>query len=263
MFGMHSSIFSVFSNTQQTPQTPLVFATHDQKYIVNERKQIVDKLNAIKSKQYLMTGQDPKNAYAFQTIMLKIQSNQIFLDLPSKDDVLTKILALRCIDFYCNFQGVKVRFTAKNPKVTQVKAEKFLTVSLPEAIYWKEDRNTHRVEIPFSHQKTYLVISLKNSNINDKKFQLYDLSSEGFSFINNDPSLSGLFSENTELVGHFFTANYPAIQATFQIKHLGKKSQDNQAVDLIGCHFVKLDLNDESRIQSYIQNIEIRYLLLN
>ncbi len=262
---MQSSLFSHLTNTKQVSPARPESAAHDQKYVVRDKRQVIDKLNAIKNKQSLITVQDSKNRYSFQTIIIKVENNLICLDLPAKDDVLKKILDQGCIDLYCNFQGVKVRFTAKKPKLHKVKAEHFLTVSIPESIFWKEDRDTHRVKVPISHQKTYLAMTLKDSQQthNDIKFQIHDLSSQGISFINHDSSISKLLKEDAELVGQLFTANSPTIHLTLTVRHRARKLNNGHQADLIGCHFSKIDHTSESRIQYYIQTIETRHLSIN
>gem|GEM_PF-4863243 len=265
MFGMQSSIFGSFLNSKQSAKPQSVMANLDQKYWLTAKKQLIQQLAILKNRQYLLTGQDPQKTYSFQTLILKIENNMLFLDLPTKDAVLKKILERGCIDFYCNFQGVKVWFSGNHPKLIKVKSEQCLAVSLPDCLYWKEDRSLHRVRIPVSHQKTYLAIDFKNSasTNTDIRFQVHDLSSHGFAFINHDRAMSEYFKADTELTGHLFTANFSTISIKFAVKHMTLKSSNGQFAELIGCHFNKIDFNDESRIQNYIQNIETRHLLLN
>ncbi len=265
MFGMQNSIFGNFLKGRQVVKPQSVLTNLDQKYWLTAKKQLIQQLETLKKRQYLLTGQDPQKTYSFQTLILKIENNMLLLDLPTKDAVLKKILERGCIDFYCNFQGVKVWFSGNDPKLIKVKSEQCLAVSLPDCLYWKEDRSLHRVKIPVSHQKTYLVIDFKNSAnpSADMRFQVHDLSSNGFAFINHERAMSEYFKTDIELTGHLFTANFPTISIKFAVKHLTSKSSNGQFAELIGCHFSKIDFNDESRIQNYIQSIEIRYLSLN
>lgn len=261
---MLNLIRSIFGN-----RTISNVAVHASAHIITNRFDVLEKLLTLKSARQMIRAEFQNMKLEFQTIIVGIdsKSNTLNIDLPIDSSILEYLSVQDSIEFCTIYHGIECRFIGFHPIIKEDKLGKLINLKIPKTMYWRENRSHKRVKIPQWHLDTYALICNKNRSTGKferNKFQILDLSSSGFQLLNLSRNPIQYFKEGDEYSAILYLSGYEISNIEFSIQHVEKIIKNGkEPIQIIGCRFKKNPLAIESRIQSYIQNIEIKSALPN
>ncbi|MCK5121370.1 MAG: flagellar brake protein [Methylococcales bacterium] len=233
------------------------------KYLIKSPKQVLSYLNMLSAERCLISaafGEDEKDT--FLTVIMDIDEKKqtITIDCGPKEYLNKKLLNSAVIKFAAEYKGIKVLFEGRDVKKAGKIGQPAFTIRLPKSIYWIQRRRFYRVKSPMSKQSFCLIHSVDpETNIDTSmSVNIYDLSANGFSIINESSEYSELLTppatfENCELS----LDNEAGLPVSIEIRNkFPLNPLRPEKSERIGCRITNLTPRVESTILRYMQNIE-------
>lgn len=234
---------------------------NDSAYFVKNPKQIYGHLNQLWKKNCLLNAHFGENNDTFITTIIDIdvKNHRLILDYGPKEYLNKQLLQDDNTEFRAEFEGIKVAFGVDKIEKTRIKGQAFFVMPIPTSLFWMQRRKFYRIKIPLSHESHCEIIfyNQKEGSEQSRRFRLADISISGFSFINDDLTLSNDLIPTNEYENCTLQLHGSGQEKiSFSIKNKFYLNPDKpEKGQRIGCALKKLSPACESRIQRYMQQI--------
>lgn len=240
-------------------------------YIVKDAKTVLQHLGQLVGGKCLITAFFGDNKAGFITTIVELDkgNKRLCLDCGPSDCMDQQLLASDKVLFRTEYDGIKVSFSGKSIKKIQSDGYWVFSMPIPDTIFWMQRRKYHRIKIPLAHTSTHCRLTLKTKangreETHTATFPLYDMSTIGFSFLNDDAKWAPYLQPDTPFSHCSLQLhNGQQAQIDFLIKNNVKmRSLHGHFQDKIGCMLKKVSASFETNIQHYLQDIEVQHKLL-
>jgi len=230
---------------------------YESAFLIRNPEQVINKLAILRKNRCLLNVSFGDNDDSFITTILEIDKKNnsvIFYHGPPKK-LLEKLRNSANIAFKTEHQGVKISFIGKKMTEINYDGTSVFTMPIPDALFWVEARDFHRIKIPSSTPGLCLLMPNGQKAI---QLKLYDISLTGFSVLNDSGKISRIMNPNI----HFKHCKLILPDTnegivSFEIRHKYIISQDHiERTEKIGCKFTEITQAFENTIQAYMLQLE-------
>lgn len=197
------SITRLLSCFSKSLQKPVETSNSDDKFILENSREIICLLEEIKRKRILVKLATIEESYSLAVFIVEIHPTlcTVIIDFFTKVASDHPILSSHSIMAKANLDGVECAFLIENISVVSLDAGTAFSFKFPLKMLWPQLRNFLRTIIPISHHDSYCEMRLPRLNGKLIKLALYDLHAQGFSMLITKPNLSSLFVVNDIING--------------------------------------------------------------
>ncbi|MDF1583964.1 MAG: flagellar brake protein [Methyloprofundus sp.] len=233
-------------------------------FAIRNSVEIIGKLTLMWKQGCLITAHFGENKESFITAITSVdKARQVFtLDCASKDYLNKNFLSASEVTFNSVVSGIRVQFSHKNITTTSIKGAAAFLLSIPETLYWLEQRKFYRVRSPMSNP-ALCTVKIKITQDDQEATQELHLKIQ-------DISISGLCLqiEPEELTEDWQITNtldncfieLPEIgdfYSTLELRNQRSLTPDREdKTQLIGVQLVNASPAIEAKIQRYMQLVE-------
>lgn len=231
--------------------------TFESAFLIRDPEHIFNKLAILRKNSCLLNVFFGDHGDSFITTILEINKKNnslLFYHGPKKNEI-EKLYKSANIAFKTEHLGIKIAFDGKNLTETLHNGASAFTMPIPDALFWIEARDFHRVKIPVS-KPGFCVLML--NDIESINLKLHDISLTGFSILNDSADISRIMHPNIHfkhckiLLQH---SNEGLV--SFEIRHKYVIKQEYiKRTEKIGCKFTQITQAFENAIHSYMLQIE-------
>lgn len=234
------------------------------KHTLTKSKEINEKISELSIDRIMIHVQCRHSMLNFSTIVLSTdyKAQTFTIDLPMDRSITNQVAKTGRLKFSCKFRGIEVKFDAESIRTIHDRKGELLELKLPGSIHWHEKRDFVRTRVPSSHVKSNILVSFLEEGsgfLMRHKFQVFDVSPDGISFINKQVDGDVDFELKTNYFCQINLEEFEPIKCKIMISHIQKKPvTPSKQMQIMGCKIIGLNEKNQSLIQQYAQLIQLK-----
>ena len=188
------------------------------------------------------------------TLLIGISEERgvLYFDIGGSDETNNAYLKVERSLFACTIDGIRIQFSAKQARRTQIDGDEAFAVPLPQSLLRLQRREAFRLQLPTT--KPY-VCRICRGTAKEIALPLYDISVGGIGIQVADlPPFEAMERlENCWIDLH----ESGMLNLTLEVRYIGStESRTGKPLFHMGCRFIDLRPPDESIIQRFMARIE-------
>ncbi|MBU6459395.1 MAG: flagellar brake protein [Proteobacteria bacterium] len=223
-------------------------------YLITSPLEIANLLRLISEKRQWVTAYFNHGADFLLTSIIRVHTprREVFLDYGGSNINNRKITEAGRVIFVTAHDRVKIQFSSDRVTSGTVNSLPALRIGLPDSLIKLQRRENYRVNIPLMQPLTGELF-LKSGEM--LKINIHDISAGGICMTVGAEHRFALNEEISQC--RIYLPDEGTIETMLKIRHIAESAIKGNLQEIrYGCMFVDIELDDQTRIQRYISDIE-------
>ncbi len=226
------------------------------KYLLRNNSEKIRLLKALKTKPDLITASIPGSGYAVMTAVLDVlpKKNLVVLDYGPNKALNKKMLAAEKIIFTTRHEMVETRFSCSGVKRAKYQGQPAFAAEIPDSVLYLQRREYFRIKPLVAYP---VICKLNRGDQVVLKMKVIDIGVQGMSLLDEGLQLQVSKGDLFEACTLLLPAN-PSLTVDLEIRYmLTTNITKRQQINRIGGKFINIALNDEFKLQRFINMVQI------